>query len=57
MPAGAERCRAGRLGRAVMPIVMRLLLKVAMKPEKVIGPEQRYRIDCDAPVTRDLRPA
>jgi hypothetical protein len=40
-----------------MPIAMRLLLKVAMKPEKVIGPEQRYRIDWDVPVTRDLQPA
>jgi 2-polyprenyl-6-methoxyphenol hydroxylase-like FAD-dependent oxidoreductase len=47
----------GRLGQAVMPIAMRLLLKVAMKPEKVIGPEQRYRIDWDVPVTRDLQPA
>jgi 2-polyprenyl-6-methoxyphenol hydroxylase-like FAD-dependent oxidoreductase len=47
----------GRLGQAVMPIAMRLLLKVAMKPEKMIGPEQRYRIDWDAPVTRDRQPA
>lgn len=47
----------GRVGQAVMPIAMRLLLKVAMKPEKTVGPEQRYRIDWDAPVTRDLQAA
>jgi 2-polyprenyl-6-methoxyphenol hydroxylase-like FAD-dependent oxidoreductase len=47
----------GRIGQAVMPIAMRLLLKVAMKPEKTIGPEQRYRIDWDAPVDPGLQPA
>ena len=28
-------------------------MKIAMNPEKTIGPEQRYVIDWDAPVTAD----
>ena len=47
----------GRVGQALMPVLMPLLMKVAMKPEKTLGPELRYRIDWDAPVTRDLQPA
>jgi hypothetical protein len=31
--------------------------KIAMNPEKKLGPVLRYRIDWDAPVSRDLRPA
>jgi 2-polyprenyl-6-methoxyphenol hydroxylase-like FAD-dependent oxidoreductase len=47
----------GRVGQLIMPVAMRLLLKVAMKPEKTLGPEQRYRIDFDAPVQPALQPA
>jgi 2-polyprenyl-6-methoxyphenol hydroxylase-like FAD-dependent oxidoreductase len=47
----------GRLGQLIMPIAMRMLTKVAMKPEKTLGPEQRYRIDFDAPVGPGLLPA
>ena len=32
-------------------------LTTAMNPEKKLGPVLRYRIDWDAPVSRDLRPA
>ncbi|GIF17617.1 2-polyprenyl-6-methoxyphenol hydroxylase-like FAD-dependent oxidoreductase [Actinoplanes tereljensis] len=35
----------GPIGKALMPIIMRAFMKFAMNPEKVIGPEQRYRID------------
>jgi 2-polyprenyl-6-methoxyphenol hydroxylase-like FAD-dependent oxidoreductase len=35
----------GPIGRALMPIIMRAFMRFAMNPEKVIGPEQRYRID------------
>ncbi|MFU8874796.1 FAD-dependent oxidoreductase [Micromonospora sp. SL4-19] len=41
----------GAVARALMPLVMPLLTRIAMKPEKTIGPEQRYVIDWDAPVT------
>ncbi|GAA0981372.1 FAD-dependent monooxygenase [Acrocarpospora macrocephala] len=44
----------GAVARALMPLMMPLLMKTAMKPEKTIGPEQRYVIDWDAPVTADL---
>jgi 2-polyprenyl-6-methoxyphenol hydroxylase-like FAD-dependent oxidoreductase len=47
----------GRVAQALMPLLMRMFIKVAMKPEKTIGPELRYRIDWDAPVSRDLQPA
>jgi 2-polyprenyl-6-methoxyphenol hydroxylase-like FAD-dependent oxidoreductase len=47
----------GRVGQVLMPIAMRMLMKVAMKPEKTLGPEQRYRIDFDAPVQPGLLPA
>jgi 2-polyprenyl-6-methoxyphenol hydroxylase-like FAD-dependent oxidoreductase len=43
----------GAIGQAVMPILMRLFIAVAMKPEKTIGVEQRYRIDWDAPVASE----
>jgi 2-polyprenyl-6-methoxyphenol hydroxylase-like FAD-dependent oxidoreductase len=35
----------GPIGKALLPLVMRVFMKLAMNPEKVIGPEQRYRID------------
>jgi 2-polyprenyl-6-methoxyphenol hydroxylase-like FAD-dependent oxidoreductase len=41
---------ARRLMRAVMPVVMR-----RMDVEKTMGPEQRYRIAWDAPVSRSSR--
>lgn len=41
----------GPLGKAIMPVMMRLLMKTAMRPEKTFGPDQRYLIDWDAPVT------
>ncbi|PRX97694.1 FAD-dependent oxidoreductase [Allonocardiopsis opalescens] len=40
----------GRLTRAMMPLAMRLLSATAMRPERTFGPEQRHRIDFDAPV-------
>ncbi|MFG2058875.1 FAD-dependent oxidoreductase [Micromonospora sp. NPDC048930] len=41
----------GPVARALMPVLMPLLMKTAMNPEKTLGPEQRYVIDWDAPVT------
>jgi 2-polyprenyl-6-methoxyphenol hydroxylase-like FAD-dependent oxidoreductase len=43
----------GAIAQAAMPVLMPLFIKVVMKPEKTIGPEQRYRIDWDAPVATD----
>jgi 2-polyprenyl-6-methoxyphenol hydroxylase-like FAD-dependent oxidoreductase len=43
----------GAVARVLMPLVMPLMMKTAMNPEKTIGPEQRYMIDWDAPVTAD----
>lgn len=43
----------GAIAQAMMPVLMPLFIKVVMKPEKTIGPEQRYRIDWDAPVATD----
>ncbi|MEJ3748169.1 FAD-dependent monooxygenase [Actinomycetes bacterium KLBMP 9797] len=40
----------GRVGQALMPILMPLFLKTVMKPDKTVGPEQRYRIDWPTPV-------
>ena len=40
----------GRLGQAVLPIMMPLLLKTIMRPEKTIGEAQRYRIDWAEPI-------
>ncbi|MFG2104864.1 FAD-dependent oxidoreductase [Micromonospora echinaurantiaca] len=40
----------GPVARALMPLLMPLLVKTAMNPEKTVGPEQRYVIDWDAPV-------
>ncbi|MBM0229979.1 MULTISPECIES: FAD-dependent monooxygenase [Micromonospora] len=41
----------GPVARALMPLLMPLLMKTAMNPEKTLGPEQRYVIDWDAPVS------
>ncbi|GAA0407889.1 FAD-dependent oxidoreductase [Acrocarpospora corrugata] len=40
----------GAVTRALMPLLMPLMMKTVMNPEKTIGPEQRYMIDWDAPV-------
>ena len=42
-----------RWPRVLMPLLMPLMMKAAMNPEKTIGPEQRYVIDWDTPVTVD----
>lgn len=47
----------GPVVRTLMPILMPLMVKTVMNPEKTMGPEQRYRIEWDAPVTRDPVPA
>ncbi|OLF11842.1 FAD-dependent oxidoreductase [Actinophytocola xanthii] len=41
----------GRLTRAALPLLMRLLTRTVMRPEKTYGPELRHRIDWDAPVS------
>ncbi|MGW2400582.1 FAD-dependent monooxygenase [Kitasatospora sp. NPDC001664] len=41
----------GRLTAAAMPILMRLLMRVAMHPERTFGPTLRHTIDWDRPVT------
>jgi hypothetical protein len=43
----------GAVARVLMPLLMPLLMRTAMNPERTIGPEQRYVIDWDAPVTAD----
>ncbi|WP_054811155.1 FAD-dependent monooxygenase [Nocardia arizonensis] len=40
----------GPAGRAMMRLMMPLLTRTVMNPEKTMGHEQRYRIDWDAPV-------
>jgi 2-polyprenyl-6-methoxyphenol hydroxylase-like FAD-dependent oxidoreductase len=44
----------GPLVRAAMPLLMRLLMKTAMRPEKAFGPAQRHRIDWDARLPADV---
>jgi hypothetical protein len=41
----------GRVGQAVLPLLMRPRMKLAMNPEKKLGPVPRHRIDWDAPVS------
>jgi 2-polyprenyl-6-methoxyphenol hydroxylase-like FAD-dependent oxidoreductase len=43
----------GAVARALLPLLMPLMMKLAMNPDKTVGPEQRYVIDWDAPVTAD----
>jgi len=43
----------GAAARVLMPLLMPLLMKTAMNPERTIGPEQRYIIDWDTPVTAE----
>lgn len=40
----------GTFAKAMMKIMMPLMTKTFLNPEKTLGPEQRYRIDWDAPV-------
>jgi len=40
----------GAVARAVMPVLMPLMLKTAMRPEKSMAPTLRYQIDWNAPV-------
>jgi len=39
------------VARTLMPILMPLMMKTVMKPERTMGEEQRYRIDWDAKVS------
>lgn len=49
--ARVNRVKApGPIGKAVLPLMMRVLMRTAMRPEKAFGPEQRYRIDWAASV-------
>lgn len=41
----------GPFALAVMKVMMPLMMKTFLNPERAFGPEQRYRIDWDAPVT------
>jgi 2-polyprenyl-6-methoxyphenol hydroxylase-like FAD-dependent oxidoreductase len=43
----------GPVARVAMKILMPILMKIVMNPEKMIGAEQRYVIDWDAAVTTD----
>ncbi|WP_232533656.1 NAD(P)/FAD-dependent oxidoreductase [Plantactinospora sp. KBS50] len=47
----------GPLARAVLPVLMRVMAKTAMNPEKTLGPQQRYTIDWAAPVSEPTVPA
>ena len=44
----------GPVLNAIMPLVMRLMMKTVLKPEKNFGAAQRYRIDWDAPVESEV---
>lgn len=39
----------GPLLSAVLPVMMRVMMRTAMRPEKLLGAEQRHRIDWDSP--------
>ncbi|KKJ99170.1 FAD-dependent monooxygenase [Micromonospora sp. HK10] len=40
----------GPVARTLMPLLMPLLIRTAMNPEKTLGAELRYRIDWESPV-------
>ncbi|MEU7915494.1 hypothetical protein [Microbispora bryophytorum] len=40
----------GPVIQKLMPLLMPLMLKTFMNPDKTVGPEQRYRIDWNTPV-------
>ncbi|MFB7513022.1 hypothetical protein [Streptomyces sp. NPDC056144] len=41
----------GPLAAAVMPLMMRVLGRIAMNPERTFGPTWRHRIDWNQPAT------
>ncbi|MGP4026355.1 FAD-dependent monooxygenase [Actinomadura sp. 3N407] len=41
----------GTFAKAMMKLMMPIMMKTFLNPEKTLGPEQRYLIDWDAPVT------
>ncbi|WP_040775140.1 FAD-dependent oxidoreductase [Nocardia pneumoniae] len=44
----------GPVTRKMMELLAPIMVKTVMKPEKTMGPEQRYRIDWDAPADSEL---
>ncbi|MEO3814225.1 NAD(P)/FAD-dependent oxidoreductase [Sphaerisporangium sp. B11E5] len=46
----------GPVTRTLVPLLMPLMLRTVMKPEKTLAPEQRYVIDWDAPVSSGPAP-
>jgi 2-polyprenyl-6-methoxyphenol hydroxylase-like FAD-dependent oxidoreductase len=44
------------LSRALMPLLMPIMLRTVMHPERAFGVEQRYVIDWDEPVTNSASP-
>lgn len=47
----------GPVGRKIMNLLMPIMLRTVMNPEKMRGGEYRYRIDWDAPVHEELAAA
>ena len=54
-PRGADQPRegAGAVARTLMPLLMPLMVRTVLDPEKTVADEQRYVIDWDAPVTAE----
>ena len=44
----------GPFARTLMRLMMPLALRTFLNPERTLGPEQRYRIDWDTPVTAEV---
>lgn len=44
----------GPIAKRMMRLMMPLALRTFLDPERTLGPEQRYRIDWDAPVATEL---
>ncbi|WP_454199363.1 FAD-dependent oxidoreductase [Nocardia sp. Marseille-Q1738] len=47
----------GPVTRKMMQLLAPIMVKTVMNPEKTMGPEQRYRIDWDAPAASELAAA
>jgi len=47
----------GPVARRIMPLLLPILFRTVMDPEKTMGAEQRYTIDWDAPVEQASVPA
>ncbi|MEV6325148.1 FAD-dependent monooxygenase [Nocardia sp. NPDC051787] len=47
----------GPVTRKMMQLLAPIMVKTVMNPEKTMGPEQRYRIDWDAPADSELAAA